>query len=329
MLPMLEKEYCVAIRTLGTAGEKYQQLLDSIQTQTFSPRRILVYIPYGYPTPKETIGIEQIIRCEKGMVAQRSLPLKEVDTDFILFCDDDMFLPPSLVENMFKAMEESESDCIVPNCYPLHKMRSITKMLVWLYNSASPRKDDGWAIKVKKDAGFSYNCYPKKDVLPTQTASFACFLCRTSAYHAIHFEDERWLDTFSFASYDDQLFFYKLYLGGFKICLYYNSGIIHLDARVGVRIDNTRRMFFKTKLLVILWYRTIYKLNVNSKSDRIQIVLAFCSRMLIGIIPLLGDILRYRKLNYLIDYFKGIIDGYKYVHSEEYLQIPPFDNYIN
>ena len=64
---MLEKEYCVAIRTLGTAGEKYQQLLDSIQTQTFSPRKILVYIPYGYPTPKETIGIEQIIRCEKAI----------------------------------------------------------------------------------------------------------------------------------------------------------------------------------------------------------------------------------------------------------------------
>ena len=38
-------EYSVAIRTLGTAGEKYQMLLDSLNRQTIMPRKILVYIP--------------------------------------------------------------------------------------------------------------------------------------------------------------------------------------------------------------------------------------------------------------------------------------------
>ena len=75
-----KRDYCVAIRTLGTAGEKYQTLLDSLMAQTLPPQKILVYIPHGYPAPKETVGIEQLVRCEKGMVTQRSLPFDEVNT---------------------------------------------------------------------------------------------------------------------------------------------------------------------------------------------------------------------------------------------------------
>ena len=45
---MVEFDYCVAIRTLGTAGNKYQVLLDSLNSQTIKPKKILVYIPYGY-----------------------------------------------------------------------------------------------------------------------------------------------------------------------------------------------------------------------------------------------------------------------------------------
>ena len=36
-------EYSVVIRTLGTAGEKYQQLLNSLKDQTVLPKKILVY----------------------------------------------------------------------------------------------------------------------------------------------------------------------------------------------------------------------------------------------------------------------------------------------
>ena len=73
-------EYCVAIRTLGSAGEKFQKELDSIISQTIKPQGIFVYIPEGYPIPKETVGIEQYIRCRKGMVAQRALPYNEITT---------------------------------------------------------------------------------------------------------------------------------------------------------------------------------------------------------------------------------------------------------
>ena len=59
-------EYTAVIRILGTAGEKYQQLLDSLLAQTISPQAILVYIAEGYPLPKETIGKERYIYVKKG-----------------------------------------------------------------------------------------------------------------------------------------------------------------------------------------------------------------------------------------------------------------------
>lgn len=54
-------EYVAVIRTLGTAGEKYQTLLNSLDQQTIQPSKILVYIAEGYRIPKETIGKEQYI----------------------------------------------------------------------------------------------------------------------------------------------------------------------------------------------------------------------------------------------------------------------------
>ena len=60
-------QYTAVIRTLGKAGEKYQQLLDSLAHQTIKPAAILVYIAEGYPIPKETIGVEQYVYVKKGM----------------------------------------------------------------------------------------------------------------------------------------------------------------------------------------------------------------------------------------------------------------------
>ena len=100
----MKREYSVAIRTLGTAGEKYQKLLDSIKEQTIRPKHIFVHIAEGYELPKETIGIEEYIRTPKGMITQRSQPFDEIDTEYVLFCDDDLYLPPDYMEKMFEAL---------------------------------------------------------------------------------------------------------------------------------------------------------------------------------------------------------------------------------
>ena len=102
--------YTAVIRTLGKAGEKYQRLLDSLCSQTVKPQRILVYIADGYPVPKETCGIEEYIYVKKGMVAQRALFYDEVETEYILFLDDDLFLPNQFVEKLFEELENNDAD---------------------------------------------------------------------------------------------------------------------------------------------------------------------------------------------------------------------------
>ena len=121
-------EYCVAIRTLGTAGEKYQTLLDSLNRQTIRPKKILVYIPDGYSIPEETIEWEEYIRSPKGMITQRSLPFDEVDTDYILFCDDDLWLADDFVERLYKGLKEHKGDCISPDIYKIHNYSFLGKI---------------------------------------------------------------------------------------------------------------------------------------------------------------------------------------------------------
>ena len=61
--------YSVAIRTLGTAGDKFRQELESLKTQTLQPDRILVYIAEGYARPPFQVGREEYVWVPKGMVA--------------------------------------------------------------------------------------------------------------------------------------------------------------------------------------------------------------------------------------------------------------------
>lgn len=334
---MKYSEYCVAIRTLGTAGDKYQQLLDSLKAQYHKPKKILVYIAEGYPLPKETIGIEEYIRCPKGMIAQRALPFKEVDTDYILFCDDDIYLPPNLVERMFEGLNKHNGDCVAANVYNEDKMSVWTKISIFLHSFITPHQDDGWSIHIKRNASYSYNSHPKSDFLRTESAPGACCLCKMSVYKSIHFEDEKWMDHFSFAAGDDNLFYYKMYHMGFNVLQYRNSGVIHLDARAGVRPNLQKKMYFHKMIMFIMWYRIIYeprgKSKIQDSSGKIQVerwrcIGAFAWRCLFGVLTLPLEVIHYKEPQYFVDYFRGLWAGWKYVHSEEYKKTPSFVAYI-
>ena len=65
--------YSVAIRTLGTAGEKFFEELRSLHRQSIPPERILVYIATCCQRPKEKVGREGYVWVKKGRWAQRAL----------------------------------------------------------------------------------------------------------------------------------------------------------------------------------------------------------------------------------------------------------------
>lgn len=320
-------EYCVAIRTLGTAGDKYQALLGSLDRQTIRPKKILVYIPFGYDLPKETVGWEEYIRCPKGMITQRSLPFDEIDTDYILFCDDDLWLADDFVEVLFKGLQENDGDSIAPDVFRVQEMSTVGKIKKAFASYAFPRKNDGWAFKVMRNAGYTYNEHPTQNVLPSESAAGACMLIKKAVYKAIHFEDERWMEDFGYPLGEDLLFSNKLFIMGFKSFIHFSAGIKHLDASGDSHSLVVDRLKKGIALDFVIQYRIKYSLRGNSFYEKL---LCICSTSIKNAEQLLFIFFKEMlKGNFVfIDYFKGIRDGIKYVHSEKYKQIPAFDAYL-
>ena len=253
-------EYTAVIRTLGTAGDKYQRLLDSLVKQTMPPAKIVVYIAEGYALPKETVGREQYEYVKKGMVAQRALPYDEVTTEYMLFLDDDLYLPTDFVEQMYKNLTAAGADVISPDVFPNAERSTTGKLMMMLSGRMVARKDDGvWGYKVMRNAGYSYNNSPRKNIYWSQTNAGACFFCKKIDFLSIHFEEELWLDSMPYALGEDQVMYYKMYRRGLKLLTLYRCGIEHLDAGGNRTAEKEKRLiycdfWFKT----VFWHRFIH-----------------------------------------------------------------------
>lgn len=259
-------EYSVVIRTLGKGGAFYKKALDSLVCQTIAPKDIIIYIADGYPLPKETIGIEKYVYVKKGMVAQRALPYNEVKTEYMLFLDDDVYLPPIGVEILYKELIENGGDVISPYVFYNHKKNVKDKIRSFLLGREVCRIfGTRWGFKVLPTAGFSYINNPIKPVYESQTNAGPCFLCKKDDFLHIHLEKELWLDYAPYAFPEDQVMFYKMYLNGLKILTSYDSGIIHLDA--GSSTNNEDRtckvIYSEYRNKLIFWHRFIYMPEKN------------------------------------------------------------------
>lgn len=303
--------YTVVIRTLGTAAEKYQRELDSLMAQTMPPEEIIVYIAEGYPIPKETCGKERYVYVKKGMVAQRALPFDEVKTEWMLFLDDDVYLPPTGVETLFRELQENNGDVIAPCVFENHKSGWKTKLARSLTGREVCRLFGGkWAYKVLPTAGFSYNNNPKKGVYLSQTNAGPCFLCRKKDFLDIKYEEELWLDETPYAFPDDQVMFYKMYLSGLKLLTSFDSGITHLDASSVMSClpeKELKLIYSEYRNKYIFWHKFFYE-RERGLSKRLWIKLMF------------GYFINIQKIKYLISktnrermYRMGIDDGRAYI----------------
>lgn len=313
--------YTVAIRTLGKAGDKYLTTLRSSRDQSLPPAAIFVYIPEGYPLPAETIGTEKYVRCPKGMVTQRSLSFEEITTDWILFLDDDMYLPPDAVRMFFDAQAMYDADCVTANVFPNHARSLVKKIVAACAVGELPHYDDRWAFKIRRSSCYSYHNHPR-GVMPSQSGSFNCLLVRKSAYQTIHYEDERWLDRVGYAFGDDQLFYYKLYRYGFKVLVHYASGVRHLDAGTGGR--GSTKVAGKTRYL--LWWRTQYSC-ASSSWKRVQCLMAFLLRQGVTLSAYALFSLMQRDRGKLVGYCTGLKEGYRFSQSPEAKKIPSYLKY--
>lgn len=324
---MKQYTYSVAIRTLGKAGEKYQRTLDSIKNQSFQATDIFVYIPDGYDLPKETIGIERYIRVTKGMIAQRALEYKEIEDEWILFLDDDIFLPPTFMEKAFMAVDKFDADVITANVF-LNHTASLKQKIVMACTGVTPLLSSDWAFKVKTDGRYKYNNNPKSDFLKTQTGAGPVCLCRKEAFLKMHFEDEKWMDCFGYALGEDQLFHYKMYLMGYNLMIWYNSGAIHLDAGSADRSIDSKYLRKASACLYLLWHRSIYNLGNNTFGRKAIVSISYGLSLFINLMFSFAYV--FTKKIYTAPYaiLAGVADGIRFTRNKEYHDIPKFDAYI-
>lgn len=312
--------YTAVIRTLGKAGEKYQRILDSLKEQTIKPKDIIVYIAEGYDIPKETIGIERYVYVKKGMVAQRALQYDEVQTEYILFLDDDLYLPPFFVQRMYSALVENKANVISPDIYPNDKRSFKQELMMTISGRMRARRgDDVWGYKVMCTGGYSYNKNPYKDVYLSQTNAGACFFCKKADFLRIHFEEELWLDKMSYPLGEDQVMFYKMHLLGLKQLTLYHSGIEHLDggSNIGDKVKEQRLIYSDFWFKTVFWHRFIYKPEKNPLLK----LYAFICLSYVLLFTLVISLLK-PEFNILKIKWKAIKSACTFLKSENYRSLP-------
>ncbi len=316
-------EYSAVIRTLGKAGDRYQQTLDSLVCQTIKPKAIIVYIAEGFPIPKETVGLERYVYVKKGMVAQRALAYEEVETEYCLFLDDDVYLPPDAVEKLYNEMTEHQAQVISPNVFNSHLDPLKKKIILTLVGRKICRLfGQRWGFKMLPNAGTSYPNRPTKPVYESQVNAGPCFFCKKEDFLKTHFEEELWLDQVYYAFPEDYVMFYKMYLLGLKQLTTYDTGIVHLDASTTVCLEEKTKkiVYAEYRNKIILWHRLIY-LPQRNPLRKMWSALAFSYTLGIQVVKYRLIALMGRKA--VPQCFKeGIKDGLAYIKSEEYLNLP-------
>lgn len=319
--------YSIAIRTLGTSGEKFVQELNSIAKQTIKPEKIFIYIAQGYKRPTYSIGIEEYIEVPKGMVAQRALDYKEISSEYILMLDDDVELAPNSAELLLNAAVNNNADCVAADTFQNHKMSNFAKLYNICCNLTLPLISNVWGRKVLSNGSLAYNNNPVNVFYRAQAAEGPASMWKKQSFINIKYYDEKWLDQLSFAYGDDQVMFYKLYANGYNLGITYNSGIKHLDSKTssGKYHSSTNKFITRSQASFIIWHRSLYNVNNISITQKLYRLISYIIKQIWLIPILLIAALVYKNIKIPIYHFIGIYKGIKFINSANYKNTP---NYI-
>lgn len=318
--------YSIAIRTLGTAGEKFRKELESICAQTVQPERVVVYIADGYERPDFTVGKEEYVWVPKGMMSQRVLPYDEITSECILMLDDDVQLAPDSAEKMLRAMVENNADCVGADVFQNHRMPLKTKVYAALTNLVFPHWSNNWAFKIHRNGSFSYNANPKSTFYWSQSCGGPAALWKKEAFLQLHLEEELWLERLGFPYGEDALMTYKLHANSGRLGVLYDAGITNLDAQSssGAFRKSAEHIFIRTKASLMTWWRMCYKNGKDTACSRALASISFGFKSAwLFLVMCVAALIKW-DFHYLTSYCKGLRDGLKEVHSLEFLALPPY-----
>lgn len=318
--------YSVAIRTLGTNPEMLKLELESVFNQTIQPEKVIIYIAEGYSRPTYQVSTEEYVWVKKGMVAQRALKYREIDSELLLLMDDDVELACDSVEKMLSALKEHDADCIGADVFETYKLPLKSKVYAALTNWVFPHFDKSSADKVRLTGSFTYNNCPKEPVLPTQCVGGPCSLWKKKIINVLNWEVELWMDRLANFPYgEDMVQSYKLHINGGKMFMIFNANIKNLNGQSSSSNyhANHRKFYIRSLMMFCNWWRIIYETRPNV-SARIKSICAFSAKLIWLMIINAVAACVMLNIKILVYYFKGIRDGWRYVHSNDYLSLPPY-----
>lgn len=315
---MFYPTYTVAIRTLGKAGEAYRTLIQSLEEQEIKPESINVYLAEGYPQP-EQVGSEIYYTCPKGLATQRALPFQEIETEYILFLDDDLYLPPDTVKKLFDGVLSKCGDCISPNIYPNHQWDLKHKLVQGLFYSTWPSLSGRYAFRIRCSSYYSYSVIPQM-VMRSQSCAGACMLMKTQVYHAMNYKEEIWLDNVAYATGQDQVFAYKLHRYGYKLLIHFDTPIKHLDARSGHLKNQELAETNRRMVRFIIWYRTVFQPDRGLK--KVWDIICFVSNWTFNFLLCFIAFLKGKGTSRIRIPIRAIKEGVNLINSKEFLAIP-------
>ena len=282
-------KYSIAIRTLGTAGEKFRQELESIVRQTVQPERVLVYVAEtsGVKFVDGSIGGEEYRYVKKGMVAQRALQYEELTSPYLLLLDDDVELAPDSAERLLKSIVAYDADGMGADIFKNQDMSLAGQAFAILTNWVAPHCDGRWAYKVTRTGAFSYlsagkiakGKQVKREIgkedfcLPTQKLDGPCVMWKKESLLSLRWEDELWMDQLSeFAYGDDLVESYKCFVNGGKLLLNYDAGVTYLNAKTASSAyhHTHKKYYIRSLMSALIWYRTRYQINVKCKMENVK-----------------------------------------------------------
>lgn len=319
--------YSVAIRTLGTAGEKYEKLLNSIRKQTVQPEKTVVVLPEGCALPHYRLGIEEFVYSRKGMMPQRLESLKYIDSQYTLFCDDDVEFSEDFTLKLVEPLESFGYSVSAGPLLDFFPPDSLKYTLASLLGGACVmvRGRGNTYVRLLRTGGWSYNHSidtQSHKVYYTESLPGTCYMAATTAMKAVHLEQEYWAERTGYSAFEDRIMIGKLIVNGYKACVVSDAKYTHNDGRTSVANLKTEPIYAGAFNHYVFWHRFLYSLSNNPRE---KLWMKVCINYYIWMGRLYSRLLLLsgrRTKEQAEASRKGVADAKQFVKSEEYRDLP-------
>ncbi|WP_194191069.1 glycosyltransferase [Clostridium chrysemydis] len=270
-------DYSICIRTLGTAGVKFEKLIKSIKKLNIKPKEVIIVIPKGYKFPKVEIDNIKVVYSDKGMLLQRIIGIEEAKSKYVLLLDDDVEFESNILEKLYEPIKLGLCKISFPIYEDLLLKKGIRRLISSLTLSSVPKKYKSEFVKIISSGGYSYNKDLKnsKRFLYSESAPGMCVFGERKALINSSLREELWIDETKYSLRDDAVLIYKNHLIGNKVIGVKDINIKHLDGGSLEKNRNLKASYANTYNQILFWKRFIYD-RKEKRIDKIKAKIAIC-----------------------------------------------------